>query len=301
MEEKKVTKAQELVYELRIRDTMTKEVITIKPDHTIKDLRNILKENRISGVPVIDKELMVGIISIEDLIKALAKNEMDAKVHEKMTKNVIILYEDEPTINAVKKFNKYDFGRFPILNREGKLVGILTQKDIIRGLLRRIELDYHANELQKYKNVDIFKDIVTEHTNIIVRRYVVGNDFIHGGEAAGEIKKSLVGLGIKPNIVRRVAVAAYEAEMNLIIHSDGGELFADINQERIKIEANDNGPGITDIEKALTGGFSTAPDWVKELGFGAGLGFINIKNCADEMNLESEVGKGTKLKIIINL
>lgn len=301
MEEKKVTKAQELVYELRIIDTMTKEVITIKPDHNIKDLRNILKENRISGVPVIDKELMVGIISIEDLIKALAKCEMDAKVHEKMTKNVITLYEDEPIINAVRKFNKYDFGRFPILNREGKLVGILTQKDIISGLLRRVELDYHANELQKYKNVDIFEDVVTEHTNIIIRRYVVGNDFVHGGEAAEEIKKTLVGLGIKPNIVRRVAVAAYEAEMNLIIHSDGGELFADINQERIKIEANDNGPGIPDIEKALTGGFSTAPDWVKELGFGAGLGFINIKSCADEINLESEVGKGTKLKIIINL
>ncbi len=301
MEEKKVTKAQELVYELRIRDAMTKEVITIKPDHIIKDLRIMLKENRISGVPVVDRELMVGIISIEDLIKALAKNEMDAKVHEKMTKNVITLYEDEPIINAVKKFNKYDFGRFPILNREGKLVGILTQKDIIKGILRRIELDYHTNELQKYKNVDIFKDIVTEHTNIIVRRYVAGNDFIHGGEAAEEIKRSLAGLGIKPPIVRRAAIATYEAEMNLIIHADGGEMIANINKKRIKIEANDNGPGIPDIEKALKGGFSTAPDWVKELGFGAGLGFINIRNCADEINLESEVGEGTKLKIIINL
>lgn len=301
MEEKKVTKAQELVYELRIRDAMTKEVIAISPDKNIKDLRNLLRENRISGVPVMDKELMVGIISIEDLIKALAKNEMDAKVREKMTKNVITLYEDEPIINAVKKFNKYDFGRFPILNREGKLVGILTQKDIIRGLLRRIELDYHANELKKYKNVYIFKNIVTEHTNIIIRCYVVGNDFVHGGEAAQEIKKSLIGLSIKPNIVRRVAVAAYEAEMNLIIHADGGKLTADIDQRRIKIEAIDKGPGIPDIEKALKGGFTTAPDWVKELGFGAGLGFINIKSCADEINLESEVGKGTKLKIIINL
>ncbi len=301
MEEKKVTKAQELVYELRIRNAMTKEVITIRPGQSIKDLRNILRENRISGVPVVDKELMVGIISIEDLIKALAKCEMDAKVHEKMTKNVITLYEDEPIINAVKKFNKYDFGRFPILNREGKLIGILTQKDIIRGLLRRIELDYHANELQKYKNVDIFKDIVTEHTNIIVRRYVVGNDFIHGGEAAEEIKRSLTGLSIKPHIVRRASVAAYEAEMNMIIHADGGKLIADIDQKRIKIEASDNGPGIPDTEKALKGGFSTAPDWVKELGFGAGLGFINIRSCADEINLESEVGKGTKLKIIIKL
>ena len=301
MEEKKVTKAQELVYELRIRDAMTKEVIAIKPGQSIKDLRNILRENRISGVPVVDKELMVGIISIEDLIKALAKNEMDAKVHEKMTKNVINLYEDEPIINAVKKFNKYDFGRFPIINRAGKLVGILTQKDIIKGLLKRIESDYHNEVLQKYREINIFEDIVTSHSNIIIKRYVVGNDFIHGGEASEEIKKSLVGIGVKPDIIRRVVVATYEAEMNLIIHADGGEMIAEINRERIKIEVRDNGPGIPDIEKALKGGFTTAPDWVKELGFGAGLGFINIKSCADEINLESEVGKGTKLKIIINL
>lgn len=301
MEEKKVTKAQELVYELRIRDAMTKEVITISPDKNIKDLRNLLKENRISGVPVVNGGDLVGVISIEDLIKALANNEMDSKINEKMARNIITLYEDGPIIKAVKKFSQYDFGRFPIINRAGKLVGILTQKDIIKGLLKRIESDYHNEVLQKYREINIFEDIVTSHSNIIIKRYVVGNDFIHGGEASEEIKKSLVGIGVKPDIIRRVVVATYEAEINLIIHADGGEMIAEINRERIKIEVRDNGPGIPDIEKALTPGFSTAPDWVKELGFGAGLGFSNIKNCVDEMKLESKVGKGTNLKIIINI
>ncbi len=301
MEEKKVTKAQELVYELRIRDAMTKEVITISPDKNIKDLRNLLKENRISGVPVVNGGDLVGVISIEDLIKALANNEMDSKINEKMARNIITLYEDGPIIKAVKKFSQYDFGRFPIINRAGKLVGILTQKDIIKGLLKRIESDYHNEVLQKYREINIFEDIVTSHSNIIIKRYVVGNDFIHGGEASEEIKKSLVGIGVKPDIIRRVVVATYEAEINLIIHADGGEMIAEINRERIKIEVRDNGPGIPDIEKALTPGFSTAPDWVKELGFGAGLGFSNIKNCVDEMKLESKIGKGTNLKIIINI
>ncbi|MGB3345968.1 MAG: CBS domain-containing protein [Candidatus Humimicrobiia bacterium] len=301
MEEKKVTKAQELVYELRIRDAMTKEVITISPDKNIKDLRNLLKENRISGVPVLNGGDLVGVISIEDLIKALANNEMDSKINEKMARNIITLYEDEQIIKAVKKFSQYDFGRFPIINRAGKLVGILTQKDIIKGLLKRIESDYHNEVLQKYREINIFEDIVTSHSNIIIKRYVVGNDFIHGGEASEEIKKSLVGIGVKPDIIRRIVVATYEAEMNLIIHADGGEMIAEINRERIKIEVRDNGPGIPDIEKALTPGFSTAPNWIKELGFGAGLGFSNIKNCVDEMKLGSKVGEGTNLKIIINI
>jgi len=301
LEEKKVTKAQELVYELRIRDAMTKEVITISPDKNIKDLRNLLKENRISGVPVLNGGDLVGVISIEDLIKALANNEMDSKINEKMARNIITLYEDEQIIKAVKKFSQYDFGRFPIINRAGKLVGILTQKDIIKGLLKRIESDYHNEVLQKYREINIFEDIVTSHSNIIIKRYVVGNDFIHGGEASEEIKKSLVGIGVKPDIIRRVVVATYEAEMNLIIHADGGEMIAEINRERIKIEVRDNGPGIPDIEKALTPGFSTAPNWIKELGFGAGLGFSNIKNCVDEMKLGSKVGEGTNLKIIINI
>jgi len=103
-------------------------------------------------------------------------------------------------------------------------------------------------------------------------------------------------------IQRRVAIAAYEAEMNLIIHTDnGGELIAEIQPEVIRIVATDNGPGIPDIEQAMQPGFSTAPNWIRELGFGAGMGLANIKKCSDSMKLESQVGVGTRLEIVIKV
>ncbi|HID90168.1 MAG TPA: serine/threonine protein kinase, partial [Anaerolineales bacterium] len=102
-------------------------------------------------------------------------------------------------------------------------------------------------------------------------------------------------------IVRRVAIASYEAEMNIVIYADEGEITAEVRPEQIRIVAADKGPGIPDIEKAMEPGFSTAPEWVRELGFGAGMGLPNIENCADEMNLESTVGVGTRLEILIYL
>jgi anti-sigma regulatory factor (Ser/Thr protein kinase) len=99
-----------------------------------------------------------------------------------------------------------------------------------------------------------------------------------------------------------VAISAYEAEMNLIIHADqGGELIAELRPERIRLTVVDRGPGIPDVEKALSPGFSTAPNWIRELGFGAGMGLDNIKRCADSMKLESKMGHGTRLEIIIYL
>ena len=106
-------------------------------------------------------------------------------------------------------------------------------------------------------------------------------------------------LGLHPAIIRRVAVATYEAEMNMVIFTDGVEIVAEVRPDRIKIEALDKGPGIPDIERARQPGYSTAPPWVQEMGFGAGMGLPNIEACADEMRLESTVGVGTHLTVII--
>jgi anti-sigma regulatory factor (Ser/Thr protein kinase) len=96
-------------------------------------------------------------------------------------------------------------------------------------------------------------------------------------------------------------VATYEAEINIVVYSDGGEIVAEVRPDRIKIEALDKGHGIPDIEQAMQPGWSTAPEWVREMGFGAGMGLPNIKSCADVMKLESTVGVGTHLTIIIYL
>jgi anti-sigma regulatory factor (Ser/Thr protein kinase) len=124
-------------------------------------------------------------------------------------------------------------------------------------------------------------------------------DFIRAGEASSKIKKVLSQLGFPCSLIRRVAIAAYEAEMNIVIHSWGGELEAEIGPEHVTIVARDRGPGISDIALAMEEGYSTAPDKVREMGFGAGMGLPNIQNCATEFIIESGEGRGTVLRILI--
>lgn len=296
------TKVQELVYELKIEQVMTSNVVTVTPDVGLSAVMELLRLNRISGCPVVDNGSLVGIISIEDLIKALSYGEIEASVGERMTKAVITVNANDSVIEAVKRFSQHRVGRLPVVDRDKRLVGILTSGDITRGLLKAIQLDYHAGEISKYRASHIFEDIVSDQTSLILRYKVRAKDFDHGGEASSKIKRALERLGAQPQVVRRVAIAAYEAEMNVVIHSsDGGEMVAEIQPSQIRVLAIDYGPGIPDIEMAMKPGFSTAPEWIRELGFGAGMGLFNIKRCADEMKLVSDAGRGTRLETVFSL
>ena len=137
--------------------------------------------------------------------------------------------------------------------------------------------------------------------NIRQQYYIEPGNFATAGEAASNIKTLLKQLGIDGSIVRRAAIAAYEAEMNLVIHSLGGSLEIIVSPELITIIAEDKGPGIEDIEQAMQEGFSTASEYTRELGFGAGMGLPNIRRCSDQLNIQSEVGQGTRLEIIFDL
>lgn len=296
----KVRKTQELAYELKVKDAMNKDVITISPEETMSDVRNILRDKRISGLPVKNGDKLVGIISIEDLIGSLLKGAISEKVKDKMAKKVLTIYSDAPLIHAISKFKRYGFGRFPVIDRETKrLIGILTKGDIIECLLKKLEIDYHEEEIHKYRASHIFKDIISNQSTLSLRYYVEGSNFKKAGEQSSKLKRNLLRLGFAPDIIRRVTIASYEAEMNLVIFTSGGELVAKIEPEKITVTAIDKGPGIPDIKLVMQPGYSTAPDWVRELGFGAGMGLPNIKNCSDEMDLKSEVGKGTKLKFTV--
>ena len=298
---KEITKLQELAYELRVEAAMTRNVITISPHATMAEFREVLRVNRISGTPVVENGKMVGIVSIEDLIKALAAGELNATVGDKMTPRPVTLYADEPLVHAVSRFSQLRFGRFPVINREGELVGMITQGDIVRAMLRRLEVDYREEEIHRYRASHIFEDIVADEVALVFGYHIAARDFDRAGAASSGLKKTLNRLGIHPHVIRRVAVATYEAEINIVVYTDGGEIVAEVRPDRIKIEAIDKGPGIPDIELAMQPGFSTAPEWVREMGFGAGMGLPNIKACADEMQLESTVGVGTHLTIIIHL
>jgi len=297
---REITRVQELAYELKVEQAMTKDVIKVRPKNRMGELREILRVNRISGTSVVDEDRLVGIVSIEDFIKCLADGEIDAFIEEKMTRKVETLYADEPLIHAVNKFNRHGFGRFPVIERSnGKLVGIITKSDIIKTLLKELEIDYHEEEIHRYRASHIFEDIIADKTTLIFEYNIAGQDFKRAGESASGLKKSLTRLGIHPQILRRLAIATYEAEMNIVIFTSGGHITAHVKPDEIRVKATDSGPGIPDVEQAMQPGFSTASPTVQEWGFGAGMGLPNIKKCADKMNINSVVGKGTKLEVII--
>ena len=122
-------------------------------------------------------------------------------------------------------------------------------------------------------------------------------DFTRAGEASSDVKKKLRQMGVPPEAIRKVAIAMYEGEINMVIHANGGTITVLIDSECIDMTLQDRGPGIPDIEKAMQAGYSTAPDNVRNLGFGAGMGLPNMKKYTDEMKVETELGVGTKVNM----
>ena len=130
---------------------------------------------------------------------------------------------------------------------------------------------------------------------------VDGEDFTSAGQASAQVKKSLRQLGISPETIRRVSIAMYEGEINMVIHAGGGEADVNVTEDCIEIILKDSGPGIKDIEQAMQEGFSTAPDSVRSLGFGAGMGLPNMKRYTDYMDIKSKIGEGTTITMKVGL
>jgi len=128
--------------------------------------------------------------------------------------------------------------------------------------------------------------------------YVVpGDDFTRAGAASGDVKRNLKTLGISPSVIRNVSIAMYEGEINMVIHACGGEIDVEITEKEIIMTLADKGPGIENIELAMKEGYSTAPDNIRSLGFGAGMGLPNIKKYTDEFSIDTVVGEGTTLNL----
>ena len=128
---------------------------------------------------------------------------------------------------------------------------------------------------------------------------VNGDDFSVAGEASGNVKKILKQLGFSPDVIRRVAVAMYECEINMVIHADGGVIDVEISPEKIRMVHSDRGPGIKDLDKAMEKGYSTADEKARELGFGAGMGLPNMERYTDDMKITTEIGKGTVVDMTV--
>lgn len=133
-----------------------------------------------------------------------------------------------------------------------------------------------------------------------VQYSIDGEDFSTAGEASRKLKKVLQNLGVSPQIIRKATVAMYEGEINMVIHADGGVIDVEITPDKIHIFLRDKGPGIPNISLAMTEGYSTASDNVRELGFGAGMGLPNMQKYTDYMNITTEIGVGTTIEMIVN-
>lgn len=297
-----ITKVEELAYELRIHEVMTENVLCLSPELTMKEAVELFQKDRISGAPVTQGDALIGILSMEDLMRALQESRLASPISDFMTTNVISVREYDPVVEALRTFARTKFGRLPVLDEEDHVVGIITKGDISNGLLTALQKDYQAEELIRYRASHLFEDIVSDRTSLILRYDIKKGDFVHGGNASSNIKRALLRLGASPQIARRCGIAIYEAEMNLIIHTDhGGIIRAEIEPHKITMEAYDDGPGIDDIQLAMKPGFSTATNDVREMGFGAGMGLVNINRCVDDMTLISSKERGTNLFMIISL
>ncbi len=297
----RISRTQEMVYEMTVGEVMASTIVTVRPDQTMAEFRSILRENKISGTPVVEDGKMVGMISIEDLINALTDNALHARVRDRMKTKVEYLFDDELLVHCIAKFSKLGYRRYPVLNRSRDLVGIVTKGSIVEGLLKKLEIEYEQSETKEGDAPPrptmrkFFEDVFADEITFTFKYNVPGQTLKHAGKAASELKNVLKNLGICPPLLRRIGVATYEAEINLASYTQGGEIRAQVEKWGVTVEAVDSGPGIPDIDKALQPGYSTAPDWVRELGFGAGMGLVNIQNCSDEMELNSTVPDGTHL------
>ncbi len=140
-----------------------------------------------------------------------------------------------------------------------------------------------------------------ENSLMTLKYHVSPTDFTRAGEASSDVKNKLKKLGVPPEIIRKVAIAMYEGEINMVIHANGGDISVDIPPDTIHMELKDVGPGIVDIDKAMQAGYSTAPDDVRSLGFGAGMGLPNMKKNSDTMDIQTILGKGTTVTMTVNM
>ena len=291
-----INRVEELAYDLKVREVMTADVRTANPEMPLSKVLDILRINRISGLPVVEDDKLVGVLSLEDIVRALQKNDLSASTGQYMTREAVTVASYESIVEAIRTFTERQLGRLPVIDENQNLVGMITKGDITRGILVALQKDYKTEEVRRYRASHLFEDIISDRTTLVLRYTIKAGDFTQGGQASSYIKRALLRLGADPQITRRCSIAVYEAEMNLIIHTtNGGILKLEVEPHRITMSTSDDGPGMADTEIVFQPGYSTATEHVREMGFGAGMGLVNMKRCVDEIKLESAVGKGSKL------
>ncbi len=284
--------------EIKVKEFMTSPVFTVHKDKKIIYAKEMMRLKRFSGMPVVDEnEKLVGIISVEDIIRAMEKNHLELPVSKEMSPNVVTLKEDDKVTDAIRNFEIHGFGRFPVVDEEKRVVGIVTKHDLMTILLSKLSILYvHDARREPFVSTENFRSVLTRNVEEEVAEFKFYIDYVDvsmAGSGASKLKKFLLSRGFPPKFVKRVAVATYEAEANVVIHSGAfGIIKAYVEPYYVTVRVEDNGKGIENVKMAMQEGFSTAPDYVREIGFGAGMGLPNMKKCSDKLMILSEPQKG---------
>ncbi|MDC7224251.1 MAG: CBS domain-containing protein, partial [Spirochaetales bacterium] len=235
----------EMIFQLKVKDVMTRNLLTADRKATLKEIQQMMKSKAVTGIPVAENKRLFGVISLEDIIRALEGGYIEDQAEKHMTRNLIVLEEDMPLSFAINYMDKYRYGRFPVLNIQKELVGIITSRDIINQLLIRINEEMTQLENKLVKETD--RTVNSYSKTYICHRF----DFEDAGRASTEIKKYLKGLGLDRKLIRRVAVASYELEINLVVHSQGGTLHFEAENDLLRLTAKDDGPGIENVDDVM--------------------------------------------------
>ena len=291
---RKITIAQVLVYELRVRDAMSHPPITALPSDSLRTIQKLMKQHKISGVPIQLGTKLLGIVTIEDIITALDEGHIGDLAEKRMARGVVTIRDHFSLVRAVAEFERHGFGRFPVVDSVDRLVGVLTRGDITNCLMHQLEkraeeaIALEAASLAARAGDDLAR-------RIVIRSPVRTGDYDSAGKVSQRLRQILRERGIDPDVRRRAAIVVFEAETNIIIHSLGGEITVGIDPDKVVVDAVDNGPGIEDVNQAMQEGWSTAGRLPRELGFGAGMGLPNMKKCSDVFEVKSGNGQKTFL------
>lgn len=305
-ENNKLARYAAIFEDIRAGDIMSSNVVEISAEKKIAHAKELMKIKKISGMPVVDeKKQLIGIISIEDIIHALEFNKINDPIRKIMSTQVVTIHKDDSLAAVVDKFENYKYGRFPVVDDEKHVCGIISKEDILHGILEKFNLIYiHDQKRTSTLNTEYSaitgERLKTEEANFHYR--IDSGDIDAAGTGAAQLKQFLAGKNFNSDIVRRVGVATYEAETNVVIHSRGqGDIYFFQDEDRFIVRVVDNGIGIEDLDKAMKEGYSTAPDYIRERGFGAGMGIANMKRFADKLVIISEKNAGTQVEMIFYL
>lgn len=305
-ENSKLSKYASIFEDIKASDIMSPKVVALTADKKIAHAKEMMKLKKISGIPVIDDaKKLVGIISIEDIINALELNRINEPIRNIMSQRVVAIGLSETLSGIVDKFENFKFGRFPVVDDEGRIRGIISKEDILHGIIEKFNLIY-IHDKKRTAALNTESSIITgEQLKIDEAKFhyaIETSDISKAGTGANLLKQYLKEKKFSAELLRRVGVATYESEANVVIHSKGeGDIYCFIDEDRIIVRVVDNGVGIEDLEKAMKEGYSTAPDYVRELGFGAGMGIPNMKRFSDKLVILSERNVGTQVEMIFFL